>query len=478
MWKKVVGPTVLVSLLWIAVSIATSSYISWQDRWQDELLSHNANATQAILKLEELASGRPDDRSLVDNAPARQALATIDQAALGSADRELAERIRRGIERLASTPDASRSDVQAQIIDECRQLLAERSRLLNELLHGRSRLDEWVNFCRLLFLVAGPALGILVGLRVAGALNRTISQVTVTLRDAQGNIEQEIGRVDVYPEGDDEVLPALEQQVQQVSGRVRHVVSQLQQARREAVRAERLAAVGELAAGVAHEVRNPLTAVKLLVQATADKGSGHALSAEQLQVIQDEILRIESTIEGLLDFARPPKPKRVSHDLRRTIAEAVQLLAGRAQHAQVAIRCESGEESLTIDGDPQQLRQVVVNLLLNGIEAMTPGGQLVVRAEVDSEDAGYASIEVRDEGPGIPETIFDRLFEPFVTGKEHGTGLGLAISRRIVEEHGGTLTAANSDERGAVFRLRLPLEPSSVSESSTGSTRLRKTHAA
>jgi signal transduction histidine kinase len=149
------------------------------------------------------------------------------------------------------------------------------------------------------------------------------------------------------------------------------------------------------------------------------------------------------------------------HDLRRTIGRAINLVGGRATQQHIAITEEYPDQPVLVDGDPEQLHQIFVNLLLNGIEAMPQGGSLhiVVSHVVVSAVHGYENmcrVVVSDSGQGVPEHILPRIFEPFVSSKEQGTGLGLAISHRIANEHGGVLLAINRPEGGAVFTLELP----------------------
>ncbi|MHB8973641.1 MAG: sensor histidine kinase [Pirellulaceae bacterium] len=252
-------------------------------------------------------------------------------------------------------------------------------------------------------------------------------------------------------------LPALHQQVQLVSTRIKETVDQLQQARREAVLADRLAAVGELAAGVAHELRNPLTAVKLLMQAAVDAVPARALSEDHMHVVLEQIQRMESTIQGLPDLARPPQIREVCHDVRDTLSRALNLIEGHAKQQGVIIHTDCPATPVLVDGDPEQLHQVFVNLLLNGVEAMPDGGNLQVAILRDELAGTGCRVEFCDSGAGIPPAIMARLFEPFVTDKKRGTGLGLAISRRIVQQHGGKLTAANRHTAGALFTVELPL---------------------
>jgi signal transduction histidine kinase len=242
--------------------------------------------------------------------------------------------------------------------------------------------------------------------------------------------------------------------VEQVVLRVKQVSSELIAARSETLRSERLAAVGALAAGVAHELRNPLTSVKLLLQNAAQQPGETRLSDDETCVVIDEILRMENTIQALLDFSRPPSPKRQKHDLRGTLQRALNLVQGRAKQHRVQINTNVPDEPMIVDGDPEQFHQVFVNLLINGIEA-DAGGILEIHAEHD-RTANLIRLRFRDYGPGLSEDVLGRLFEPFVSTKERGTGLGLAVSRRIVLQHDGSLTAENHPVRGAVFTLELP----------------------
>ncbi len=219
---------------------------------------------------------------------------------------------------------------------------------------------------------------------------------------------------------------------------------------------ERLAAVGELAAGIAHEMRNPLTSVKLLIQTATQQLPGGSFGEQDLQVAQREIVRMESTIQGLLDFARPPVLRRVRHDVRGTAQRAWNLVDGRARQQHVNVVYETPDVPVMVDGDPEQLHQILVNLLLNGVESMPSGGLLRMTIQAGDGRHQACRIAVSDSGAGIPPPILARIFEPFVTSKETGTGLGLAISRRIAEEHGGMLVAANREEGGAQFTLELP----------------------
>jgi signal transduction histidine kinase len=201
-----------------------------------------------------------------------------------------------------------------------------------------------------------------------------------------------------------------------------------------------------------------MTSVKLLLQHAATRGGDATIDARKMGLILDEVERMETTIQGLLDFSRPAQPQRQLHDLRDTIDRAVHLIAGRVEKQHVHTDADLGDEPLMIHGDSQQLHQVFVNLLINAVEAMPDGGNLLVMAAKASDDH-QIRVEIRDTGCGIPPELFSRIFEPFASAKERGTGLGLAVSRRIVEEHGGAIMVRSSSPRGTVFEVTLPGTP-------------------
>ncbi|MFM7161312.1 MAG: sensor histidine kinase, partial [Planctomycetaceae bacterium] len=181
------------------------------------------------------------------------------------------------------------------------------------------------------------------------------------------------------------------------------------------------------------------------------------MDTQTFEVLTSEIDRMERTIQSLLDFARPTQPRRTRHDLREPLRRVLNLISARASQQRVSIDCRGGETPLWVVGDTEQLVQVVLNLTLNGIEAMPDGGTLGLElARGSTIGQRWVGLRVRDRGTGLSPEVLKRLFEPFVTTKERGTGLGLAVSRRIVLEHGGELLVRNLPEGGAEFELRLP----------------------
>lgn len=171
-------------------------------------------------------------------------------------------------------------------------------------------------------------------------------------------------------------------------------------------------------------------------------------------MIHHEIARVEQTVQGLLDFARLPKPARQLCDVRPLVARAVELVQARARQQQIDVSVRAPEAPLPGNVDPNQIGTVLVNLLLNALDAMPRGGR--VEVTLDSSDDGNIRCAVSDTGPGIAPEMMDQLFVPFSSSKATGTGLGLSICRRILEEHGGQILGQNRAGGGASFLVTLP----------------------
>jgi signal transduction histidine kinase len=226
--------------------------------------------------------------------------------------------------------------------------------------------------------------------------------------------------------------------------------------------------------------------MKILVQAAVERGNG-GLCGRDLTVVEEEIKRLEQSVQALLDFARPPQLAKSSVDVRTLVSQTVDLVSARAERQRAVLRCELPELPVKVEADGVQIRQVLLNLLLNALDSLSAGGMVVAKvigaddtppptAEGDRELAlrgllpprvilsgqRWCSIHVTDTGPGLPASLGDRIFEPFVSTKETGTGLGLPICRRIVEAHGGRIGAADRPQGGAEFIVWLPCTVSTI----------------
>jgi len=217
----------------------------------------------------------------------------------------------------------------------------------------------------------------------------------------------------------------------------------------------KLVSIGRLAAGVAHEINNPLTTIltsALLIQEDIEPDNP---IYKELGVIASETLRCRKIVMALLDFARQGKPQKKEHDLKELIDEVVLLTRKQAAFKDVLVESHCAEDLAGVLMDKSQLQQAFINLILNGIESTDSGGKVTVVARTGM-DPKYAEIEIRDTGGGIPKEALDKIFDPFYTTKESGTGLGLAITSGIIAQHCGVITVSSQLGQGSIFTIRLP----------------------
>jgi len=496
---------------------------------------------------------RTGDSSYLEGIPAlqattRQDLARAHESARTGAEREKISELERGCEEFfkavqaranepleAETPQQLYISLQAiddlarkQIFDPAHEYVVLHRKNVNETSEQSERWADLMGLGLLLLGTCGSVAGLLAGFGIARGISRSIVQLSVPVHGAAGKLNEVVGPITLSTGGGFEEL---EQALENMADHVGAVVERLEQRERELLRGEQLAAVGQLAAGVAHELRNPLMAMKILVQAAAEREDGTGLRGRDLQVIDEEITRLERSIQTLLDFARPPQPEKFVFDVRGLVRQTLALISARAERQRVEIESELPEQAMPIEADSGQIRQVLLNLLLNSLDELPDGGVVYVRlsqsdrgpsgpiANADSQDLllhgllspkgqaethdsersfpdgsiekggddvathpgpaydefehgepgpdRWVTIRVGDNGAGLPTELGKRIFEPFVSTKETGTGLGLSICQRIVTAHGGELTAGNRRDGGAEFTIRLP-QPAAVGASDGG----------
>lgn len=403
---RIAGPSFLMSLLFLGSCVTAAVYLHHRQSSSllalDENIGSRRRATDLLRALEALPAGSP-----AAGEGAQRRVGELIGRARRFADKpeesRLVGRLEEGFTRyLRSQPadaveQGSREEsslVQSELIPACRELEQFSSDEVDRSEHALQRVVAWTAWGLAGVGLVGATAGALLGYVVARGLGRTV------------------------------------------------------------LRAESLAEVGQVAAGLAHELRNPLTAIKMLVQANREDAESQGLPAEDLRVIELEIRRMEERLNVFIDFARPPRPERRLIDLKMVVDQTLALVGGRARKQRVALNFESPPSPVEVEADGEQLRQLLVNLALNALDVMPRGGVL----EVEIRPAAGAGVEVivLDTGPGIPDRHFARLYEPFFTTKETGLGLGLPVSQRIAHDHGGTLCATNRPQGGAQFVLRLP----------------------
>jgi signal transduction histidine kinase len=309
----------------------------------------------------------------------------------------------------------------------------------------------------LLLGLCGGGAGLVAGLSIARGLGRSIVQLDVSVRGAAGKLQEVVGPVTIsHVDG----FHHLERGLREIEANIATVVERLQQRELEILHQQQLAAVGQLAAGLAHELRNPLMPMKMLVQKALARPDDAGMKRHQLEVISEEIQRLEKLISEFLDFARPQALEKRSIELDAVVRQAIDLVAPRAAAQQIEIQAQLPREPVFALADPARIQQVLLNLLLNSLDAMPEAGQIQVSLEqrpLRNAEGDRIVVRVSDSGRGIMPELLPRLFEPFVSTKPTGTGLGLTISQRIIEDHDGTLSAANRPEGGALFEISLPL---------------------
>lgn len=242
--------------------------------------------------------------------------------------------------------------------------------------------------------------------------------------------------------------------VEETARKLSEVYAQLQASFDQLRRTDRLSALGELSAGFAHEIRNPLGSIEGAIEILRRPELPEATRQEFGKLAQDEANRLKGLLTQFLEFARPQTPRRRPTDLAVLLESVRVLVAETAKMGGTRIRIESRDNLPTLMIDPEQMKQVLLNLVINAIQAMPDGGEIVLRA---GKQTNLMTVQVQDEGVGIESEDLERVFDPFVTKRAGGTGLGLPIAYQIVSQHEGHIEARRNAERGMTFTISLPL---------------------
>lgn len=489
--SRLLAPLAGVSLLLLLTATGSAWYARVTQQRVSAMLNSNVASVHAARDLENcirdvdarldrfLATG--DRAHLEAVRPLRSrtlaALAEAEAVAFTTDEQVLMARVRAGCEKLFAGHDRvlrSRGEVPRAEIDELSHIpdkeilepAKEYARLNEEMLAQSGRTNEQMTgLLTVVFLavgLCGAGGGLLGGWVIATSVRRVMRRTEDRLRGTAVRLSA------VLPAG-----PPGSDAAAWVDESVSALLDRYRRAERDALRAEQLARVGQMAAGIAHEIRNPLMAIKILVQTAADPLRETPFRTKDLAVIEREIARLEHTVAGFLDFARPPRPDKQPVDLRVLLEQAVAGLRPRAGRQGVAIGIEVPAEPAVLLVDPNQFNQVVYNLIGNALDAQPAGGRVRIVAEAVRADTPELRLCVEDEGIGLPAEVGERIFDPFVSTKETGLGLGLSICRRIVEAHGGTIRAESRTAGGSVFTVYLPLQESAGSPPAPGSDRAK-----
>jgi len=311
------------------------------------------------------------------------------------------------------------------------------------LLYPRERVTQAVERARTPVFLAGLVVllaGNLIGLFLASRITRPIQRLaTEAARIAGGDLDDDI---EVRAPGE----------VGELADALRAMVVGLRRSREELLRTERMATLGTLATSLAHEIRNPLSSMRMSVEVALEEPD-ESERREASALILEEIARLEHLVDDLLAFARPGPPRRETVDVVEVVTGTIQLLDRQMVHRKIDVRFDRTTDLPGVLADPRQLRQLLVNLMLNAAQSMPHGGRLTLAVEPAPQGV---VLSVSDEGGGIPEGEQERVWEPFVSLREGGSGLGLPVSRGIVEAHGGSIEL-ESGPTGTTFRVLIPI---------------------
>jgi signal transduction histidine kinase len=486
---QVATPAVLIGLLLCVACLASAWYVNRLQGSLTNIMAKNVSSMQVAQELESRARQLrfhcflylidPDAGVLReiqnDQNTFETWLARAEQAASTSGEQVQVEAIREGYIRYRTEFRQAKAEVARDgpkrnfrqvdadhpirhVTDPCRDYLRTNVEQMRRTAEESGLFTRRLQLTLLLLALGGPLGGLISGYGIARGLSRSLYHLSVRVQDMAQQLDRDIAAVHLTPDGD---LQHLDRQLTHVLERVSEVTQRLQRQQNEMLRAQQLSAVGQLAASVAHEVRNPLTSIKMLVEAALRDHKPRPFTGDNLRIVHGEILRLEQTVQGLLDFARPPKLKKQSCDLRTIVGQAVELIRARARQQKVNVEMSCPEAPLRGMVDAGQLCSVLVNLLVNALDAMPQGGRLSILLYAIGKDAIH--VKVIDTGEGVRPEMVGQLFTPFVSTKPTGSGLGLSICKRVIEEHGGRITAFNQSGGGACFTLSLP---ATVSEES------------
>ncbi|MBL0715146.1 MAG: MCP four helix bundle domain-containing protein [Desulfosarcina sp.] len=287
---------------------------------------------------------------------------------------------------------------------------------------------------------------------------------TIVVKEILGPIRgliQAVTREEVVT-NKESIINVLSHRVYALLENMDYTQSELEKSRENLLQAKKLAVVGKLAAGMAHSIRNPFTSVKMRLFSLERALELSVSQQEDFDVISEEIRHIDTIVQNFLEFSRPPKLVMQRISPSSVVDMTIQLLSHRLKSYDVKVKIIRGAPLPRIEADPDQLKEVLVNIVINACEAMARGGAITIEESVSRwPNAGRkAVIQVSDNGPGIPASLRGKVFEPFFTTKEEGTGLGMSIAKRIINEHQGGLDITSREGGGVTIIITLPVKES------------------
>ena len=474
----ILAPTFAVSMLLLFAGLGGAWYVHRANCGTSAAVNDNLIAAQAaerlvltILDLRE-ALGRFADSSeslQLENSPSslarlKEELAGVRSHNAWTSDAngiriaELSERLRQVSDQ--DTQEAQRAAARNlavwlsnEMLPPALSLLDERQRLATDASRRNQKVARRIGMGLGLLSACGAVAGLLCGFGAARSFHRSLVEISLPVQDIAGRLDEVVGPLNGSLDAD---FCHLDDSLRILADKTADVVQRLQASQQKSLRQEQLAAIGQLAAGLAHELRNPLMSVKLIVQTAAER-DGAGLGTRDLAVLVGEIARLEKLLNTFLDFARPRQLNKQRVEAGQLARQTLEVVRPRAVLQDVQLHFSAHHSPLWMEADNAQLQQVLLNLLLNALDVLPGGGNiwLTVARALQSHDA---EIHVEDDGPGISADMMETAFEPFVSTKDTGIGLGLSICRQIIESHEGHIAVRDRDEGVAVFTICLPLD--------------------
>jgi signal transduction histidine kinase len=322
------------------------------------------------------------------------------------------------------------------------------------LLETRKRVVEATR----LFIFSTFAIIVFLSVAISFVMLKFVRKPLNRIIENMARVEQGDFSVRMKPEGEDEVgrlIASFDKMVDKLDTAKRELEHLHFQ---QMERADRLASVGEMAAGIAHEIKNPLTGIAAAITIIKDDFEPGDPRTEIVNEVLEQIKRLDKTVNDLLFFGKPTHPELTHADLNGVVKKTLMFAAQHRSGKNVEKRLELEEDLPPVYVDPKQIQQVLLNLILNALQAMQNGGVLTVRTELaETDDEQWARVSIADTGQGIPAQLLSKIFTPFFTTKAQGTGLGLAICHKLITQHGGKIDVASEDGKGTVFTVDLPL---------------------
>jgi len=239
---------------------------------------------------------------------------------------------------------------------------------------------------------------------------------------------------------------------------LQEINTQLLNTQNRLIQSEKLAALGEVVASIAHEIKNPLVSIGGFARRLERNLKENSSEKKYMRIVLKEVNRLENVLNQTLVFSRDLPLPSDHLDMNRVLEDCLSILEGEFQEGHISVNCDLASNLPPLVSDPQQLKQVFLNLFVNAIQAMGSGGQLSVKTSlVQKQEKPWLQVEVEDAGGGIPQENLENIFNPFFTTKQEGTGLGLAITHKIVTRYGGEIEVINRPGQGATFVVRFPL---------------------